>query len=137
MPNAAPSRPAIVLLSLAAFLGWGIAGYAFIQRDNAGAQLAQTEAARAALATDAEHQKAGAEQLADVQQKLAAAEAALTQSQATAAQAAQQVTALTADVAARTHERDALQAQLKAAPASAAPAPAETHAAPAPKPRTH
>ncbi len=141
MPSAArsPSRPALVLLTLAAFLGWGIAGYAFIQRDNAGAQLAQTEAARAALATDLEHQKAAAGQVAELQQKLAAAEAALAQSQAAAAQAAQQVTALTADVAARTHERDVLQAQVKAAPAAAAAeshAAPETHATPVQKPRT-
>ena len=143
MPSAArsSSRTAVSLLIGVSLLSWAITGYAFIQRDDAGAKLAQTEAARASLASDIEHAKADTGQVADLQQKLAAAQADLAKSQASATEASQQVTTLAADLATRTHERDVLKGQLQAAQASLAAAGShaapETHAAPAPKPQTH
>ena len=140
MPSAvrSPSRTGLVLLTGVSVLAWAIAGYAFIQRDDAGAKLAQTEAARATLASQLEHAQAATGQATDLQQKLTAAEAELAQSQAHVTEATQQVATLTAELATRTHERDSLKAQLQAAQSNAAAHPApETHAAPAPKPPAH
>ncbi len=122
----ASSRPPLSLLLVTALLGWAVAGYAFYSagsdRSGIEAKLAQTETARAGLASELEQQRALAGQVDELRQKLAAAQADLTQSQARAADATQRVTALTADLATRTKERDTLQAKLEAAQASAAPA---------------
>ena len=140
MPSDRSSRTGLVLLTGVSLLAWAIAGYAFIQRDDIGAKLAQTEAARATAAADLEHAQAATTAATEAQQKLTAAEAALAQAKAQTADLTQQVSTLTADLAARTHERDVLQAQLttaraNTAAAQSAPA-AEPHTAPPPK-HTH
>ena len=140
----ASSRPPLSLLIAVALLGWIVAGFAFYassgDRQATEAKLAETETARAALATQLEQQRAAVAQAAELTQKLAAAEADLAQSQARATAAEQHVSGLTADLAARTHERDALQARLesgKSAPAAAQKAPVPPAAAAAPKPPAH
>jgi uncharacterized protein YlxW (UPF0749 family) len=127
------SRPPLSLLLGIALLGWGVAGYAFYStggtRDGISAKLAQTEAARATLATELEQQRATAGQADDLRKQLAAAQAELTQAQAATAEATQRVTGLTAELAARTKERDSVAARLDAAQAAAGQARAAAAAA--------
>ena len=127
--DAALHRPrfALPLLIGIALLGWGMAGAAFVQRDNALGRLAQAEAARASQLADSQQATA---QLADLQQKLAAAQAEATDGQARLAEATQRLTAQGQDLAAQANERDTLRAQLAEAQAKL------TATSPKPQPQT-